>query len=392
MIFYLTLNDPPNGLYKSQVIDVVHFLNSEFNAKIKLVAFLSLRNFLENRKLLKKYDPNAIIIPAIPKLEFFRFNLVSFFLICLWYRPFVIFTRNIFANWLALVAKNFGLTAKVVYDGRGILKAEAEEYQVYTQNISEQIPDLEKKALFHSDLVMAVTSQMIDYWKKEYEYNKTNYFVIPCTVGNFFFRDEITDTRILTIRKELGFEQDDIVLVYSGSIAGWQSVDDMLQFLKLQLKSEKIKILLLCLDNVAIDRFENENMPRVMRKWLNSDDIPKYLQACDYGLILREKSITNSVSISTKFPEYLACGLKIIATDSMAISDFIVDNRAGFIIKTQHVVLELNKPAWEEKKRMMELARQNFLKSSPKNLATYKDVLNLLKYKSGSRQAGNHSN
>jgi hypothetical protein len=41
VIFYLTYNEAPSGIFSSQVIDVVKFIEANCNTKIKLVAFIS---------------------------------------------------------------------------------------------------------------------------------------------------------------------------------------------------------------------------------------------------------------------------------------------------------------------------------------------------------------
>ncbi len=378
MIFYLTINDPPNGLYKSQVIDVVDFLNKEFNCQIKLIAFISFRGFWTNKKIINENFAESIVLPAFPKLQYFRYNLLPFIILLLCFRPNAVITRNVFANWLALKAKKMKLVKKVVYDGRGILKAEAEEYNVYSNVIARQIPILEKTALMNSDRIMAVTPNMVDYWKLEYGYIKKNFFVIPCTVGHSLL-NEYNQKAVKELRMELNFSDENIVLVYSGSLALWQSINQMLIFFKHQLKNPKVKILLLCQENAILNKFEEENSGRVMRKWLNPNQVSKYLLASDYGIIMREKSITNSVSISTKFPEYLISGLKIIATDTMSISDFIHKNNLGFIIKNYEDSLNFERPTLEEKERVIKLAKENFLKTSPHNYSSYNEIIDFVK-------------
>ena len=50
-MIYLTYNDAPGGIYNSQVIDVVKYLNSiQSKEKIKLVALISIRGFKENKQ------------------------------------------------------------------------------------------------------------------------------------------------------------------------------------------------------------------------------------------------------------------------------------------------------------------------------------------------------
>ena len=64
MNFYLTINEEPVGLFKSQIIDVISFLNREFESDLFLVSFISLRHFSKHRKIIKSYDVNSIVLPS----------------------------------------------------------------------------------------------------------------------------------------------------------------------------------------------------------------------------------------------------------------------------------------------------------------------------------------
>src|SRR6266436_1145139 len=74
-MIYLTYNDQPSGIYNSQVIDVVKYLNSIQNAeKVKLVALISLRSFFKSRKLIKERLPQSTVLPMFPKAALWRWN------------------------------------------------------------------------------------------------------------------------------------------------------------------------------------------------------------------------------------------------------------------------------------------------------------------------------
>jgi hypothetical protein len=74
-MLYITLLDQFHpGIYSSQVIDVCDYLNKKHNAKIRVVAFLSLKELLEtdSKKELKKLSPDAIVLPAFPGIKHFE--------------------------------------------------------------------------------------------------------------------------------------------------------------------------------------------------------------------------------------------------------------------------------------------------------------------------------
>ena len=77
-ILYVTFNDSPGGIYKSQVIDVVK-LYQENGINANLIAFVSVRNYFKDRNEIKSLLPNSIVFPLFPRLRFWLF-LKHFFL------------------------------------------------------------------------------------------------------------------------------------------------------------------------------------------------------------------------------------------------------------------------------------------------------------------------
>ena len=74
-MLYITLLDQFHpGIYSSQVIDVCDYLNKKHNAKIRVLAFLSIKELLytDAKKRLHELSPTAIVLPAFPKLRYFQ--------------------------------------------------------------------------------------------------------------------------------------------------------------------------------------------------------------------------------------------------------------------------------------------------------------------------------
>ena len=102
MKVFLTYNDQFNGIYKTQVIDVLKMYQSE-GIKFKLISFLSVKDFFKQRKQIFENYPNALILPMIPKIKNWHLNkfILNFFL----KRTDLIIARGIFATNLALLSK-----------------------------------------------------------------------------------------------------------------------------------------------------------------------------------------------------------------------------------------------------------------------------------------------
>ena len=224
-MIYLTYNDQPSGIYNSQVIDVVKYLNSiQSSEKVKLVALISIRSFFKNRKLIKLRLPQSIVLPMVPKAALWRWNYLGLLFLFLFTKKQTIMARGPFATCLAIWLKKSGRATKVIFDGRGAYKAELNEYDVVkNETIKKQIAEIEKQVVLNSDFRLAISNALVNYWKKEFGYASDKHIVVPCTLSNDFSFEFPSKEKLSDIKKEIGFSEDDIVLVYSGSTAGWQS-------------------------------------------------------------------------------------------------------------------------------------------------------------------------
>lgn len=354
---------------------MVKFFNTELKINIKLIAFISIRNFFENRKKIKSEFQEAVVLPMFPGVHRWRFNRFLLSLFILIYKPHAIIGRSVLATQLALIAKQKGKIKKVVYDGRAAVKAEWEEYQVITNpSLLNSIFELEKQCVLQSDYRIAVSNELVNYWKNEFDYNSSQHVVTPCTLNSLFENISITNDTIFEKRKVLGFTNNDVVFVYSGSLAGWQSIHLMVGCIKTVLqKNTTHKMLFLSELTPEIQQLKTEFPQQVQCKKVSPNDVPHYLIACDYGLLIRENSVTNQVASPVKFAEYLACGLDIIISENLGdYSEFVKKNNCGFMYNQLFITL---KKTLEEKQINQQLAYRYFSKQSFKN--QYQHLLNL---------------
>ena len=108
-----------------------------------------------------------------------------------------------------------------------------------------------------------------------------------------------------------------------------------------------------------IKKFPNQ----ISIKWFDPIDVIQVLKICDYGLLIREKSITNKVASPVKFAEYLFAGLKIIISPNVGdYSKFVIENNCGYL--ENNIKLPLSNVTLKEKKANKELALNNFSKNS----------------------------
>jgi hypothetical protein len=201
--------------------------------------------------------------------------------------------------------------------------------------------------------------------------------VIPCTLHTSFRLKIYSTDEISTIRKQEGFKNEDVILVYSGSNSGWQSFSALEKLLdKILSAGKKYKLLFLSRTDESIDRLKEAWPGQVYNKWLPYERVQQVLSMCDYGILYREKSITNRVAAPTKFAEYLSSGLPVIISEEVGdYSRFVNHHKCGMVIG-EGLPASLSKPDNREKIRMINLVSEYFTKDA--NRKSYEKVINAL--------------
>ena len=357
LMYYITFNDIPSGIYQSQVIDVVKYLSSLSNTEVKLIAFLPYSNFKENKKKIKAQLPQAKVLPIWAGIT--RWRKVKPLLKLVTKRSEVAICRGPIAAELAL-----GSFHKVVYDARAAVKAEVEEFDV-TENeqLGIDFINAEKVAVLQSDYRIAVSNKLVEYWEKEYDYKENNHIVIPCT---------LTSKAIGKLPKN---NNAIVKLVYSGGIGPWQSFDLIAKLVRETLKSnEKVSVLFLTKETEAVINLIKEFPNRCERKWLKHNEVYQALLSCDYGMLIRDQNITNQVASPVKFAEYLNAGLKVLISENLGdFSDFVKQHNCGIVIND--TIPELFSPMVIERKNAVGLAKIHFSKESKEVTHLYLSLL-----------------
>ena len=111
---------------------------------------------------------------------------------------------------------------------------------------------------------------------------------------------------------------------------------------------------------------------RIIQRHVSSDDVVHYLDIADYGLLIRENSITNKVASPVKCAEYLSRGLKvIISSDIGDYSEEIENNNLGFIYKSTSLLFDHN----DDKEHQIKYVQENLSKRSHKIVDKYMSLI-----------------
>ncbi len=371
-LVYLTFNDHPSGIYKSQVVDTCNFLRQTLGHEVVLVAFISTRNFNAVRRAIFEMDRTARVLPMVPGIQRWRKNT--------WLLRFQglskadkVIARGIFATHLAHL--NGVKQEQLIFDARGAYAAEFSEYRVGGDAWSaEGIESLELSALELSGKQLAVSEALREYWKRKYQFQGSNSVVIPCTVSDDVSTDLPDKTELSGYRAQLGVKADECLIVFSGTASGWHSFQMMDQLLLKWLReNSKLKVLLLT--NSLTDQLQlcSDFPDRVMVKWVKHHQVQQLLRAADYGWLVREASDTNRVASPVKFAEYLAAGLYVIISPELGDYSELVHREGCGMVSDRLVATDLIPLTREQKLHAVNLVRTHFTKKALED--QYKNLL-----------------
>ncbi|MEQ9231251.1 MAG: hypothetical protein RIF46_11265 [Cyclobacteriaceae bacterium] len=356
MLFYVIFNNGYSGIIQSQVFDRIDFLKTQLKQEIVIVVYVPIRSYLADRRAYRAKSPVKVyVIPMIGGLKHWNWVNVMSLPLFLWYRPRKVIGRAIFATNIGLWFRSIGLVNQVVYDGRGAVSEEWKEYlgQTGWPILLERIEQLESNAIRESNLQLAVSQPMVQYWKDKFGFESGTETVIPCTVGQSFL-EQIDPKKIS--RQSLGFTEQDVILLISASKSDWQNISKEEELLTSMLDSQgNLKLLVLSSQELPSE-FKQRFGKRIFQTWVNPKEVASYVSLCDFGFLSREESVTNRVASPVKFAEFICSGLKVLISSSIGdYSEMVAKHDLGLIIGAQ--TKELSRPTVEDRQRIIAFGR-----------------------------------
>lgn len=313
-ILYITDNLTSSSVFRSQVHNLCNAHSNHNN--VKVMAFCKLNDLTvriedSQYELIRFIRPPVFSVPIIAKLVSLFFNSK-----CLFEWADIIHCRGHGPSLVSFYLQDkFGVYKPTIVDIRGAVVEEVKNANQSYMNhlLSQEILRTEEIIFKRASYFFFVSENMKNYFNDIYDLNSNYLSVFPTIVNeNFFYT--MPDVRD-SLRGELKLNSK-FVYVYSGGQAYWQNINEILSSFDEKAKDDKnIHLLMLVLDKAfVLNLLEqlNINIKNVTVLSLKYEDVGKYLNACDAGLIIRDDSIVNYVASPTKINEYIACGLKIV--------------------------------------------------------------------------------
>lgn len=184
-------------------------------------------------------------------------------------------------------------------------------YKIEKQTYSNQYPSLK---------IESVSNALKEYLIKEFGTNDKKVYIASNDIPEKISPEQIGQWKN-EIRKELNINKEYKVYVYSGSMRPWQCAKESIEYFKnVCEKDSKNFLLILSQNKISFKKeIERQQIPKTNYCVISvsPNDVYKYLSACDYGLLFRDKDIINFVSRPTKMLEYQSVGLEIIHNDTI---------------------------------------------------------------------------
>lgn len=143
------------------------------------------------------------------------------------------------------------------------------------------------------------------------------YEIIPCAASQelFYFSPVLR----AEYRAKLSLQNDERVIVYSGSMNGYQVFDKCVNLFVGLSKADSALRLVVLTPYPSLAQRHLKELPAEQYKLISVPmaEVNGYLNAADFALFLRERNDVNIVASPVKFAEYCLTGLRIIMTDAV---------------------------------------------------------------------------
>jgi glycosyltransferase involved in cell wall biosynthesis len=248
----------------------------------------------------------------------------------------IVHARSLFPGILSLILNIF-FRIDIIYDNRGAFieeeilkghwKRKSLKWIIFT--LAEVF--LIKKACHN----VVVSNRFKSYVQNKYSFERKIITVIPNrTIIQAFDKSGLIKTN------------KPIKLVYSGSGAAWQDIDELMLVLRDAIKIfGNIEINIISYDIELIkEKFLNELeiFPYINFMKLNKSEVNSRLIKNNFGLLIRENNIINNVASPLKFAEYLSAGLPVLISEGVGDTEEWVEKyKIGIIIRNKNYNLAL---------------------------------------------------
>lgn len=141
--------------------------------------------------------------------------------------------------------------------------------------------------------------------------------IVPCLADErlFYYCPELREK----MRSQLGYAKEDKIMIYVGSTARWHSIEETVQLFEQSLRAyDNFRGLVITSNSqVFKSMFSSDISSRIDILSVRLTEVNPYLNAADYGILLRKPGIFSQVASPVKFAEYSLAGLTVIVNNTV---------------------------------------------------------------------------
>jgi hypothetical protein len=258
----------------------------------------------------------------------------------------LVFSRALIGREMILLKKIFPKKIIFYFDSRAAA-AEERKYTAIKKNIFTAkeyrliafIYFLEYTTLNAADKVFAVSDILKKYFNETYKMQADKLIKYPCLsdTRKFFYDEMIRQS----VRSELGISSGTTVFLYAGGVSSqWHVAEQMFSFFDfINKKMSDVLFLFLTTDQISINSLVKNYeglAAKIICRSVPNNQVYKYLNAADFGILFRENTVMNNVASPTKFAEYVLCGLPVIISEGVGdYTKFTKEHHVGIVIKKE---------------------------------------------------------
>lgn len=203
------------------------------------------------------------------------------------------------------------------------------------------------------------TKKIYNFFKEKYKYDR-NIHIIPTGIDTEkFYKEKFKKEEIDDLKKKIGLEKDDFVILFVGRIGKEKSIDLLIEEQKNIVKKHKNAKLVIvgagpdeeiCHDLIKKNKLEN-NVLMVGKVPL--DDMPKYYQIAN---VFATASRTETQGLTVI--EAMAASLPVIAADDESFQDIVIDDLNGYLFKNKKEYYKIMEDLIKDEEKLVYLSRQ----------------------------------
>jgi len=252
----------------------------------------------------------------------------------------ILMPRSLMAGAMALLVKMVEGKLEIIYESDGLMSDERVDFGSWTKSgmIYKLFQMIERKLLRDSKMVITRTQKAKEILiERSPSIEVEKVVVIPNGKNTDAFNIGSKE-QCIEIRQQYGINEDDILLIYVGTIGKQYRPDVMLEIFKvLRGKNTNTKLLVLTPNQEEMKTVIHSvltDTEGIFIDKVNPDQISQYITAADIGLALRAPTFSQQAVCPLKVIEYLMCGVPVIANAGIGDMDELFnDNEVGYIIQ-----------------------------------------------------------